>query len=234
MIRVLCILLSFLMMFGPGCGGKVMYEPAAPYLMLSAHMSNWGVSVPGQWSGKSWEIRSDGNYEMKVFYISGPEQTYEPTVYTGTLTAEELRQLCEACDCEWIDPKVKSDGCDGEAWTIEMYDPDGNVIHSSGEYGYIYGQKNLEAITRLLPHPELNRVLPKEATMKYFRTVTTSTTYEEMFMKLGPASYISGSGIIAYHWKMDDGSAATVTFFDNHVMTLVIARDGKVEEYIVW
>ena len=53
------------------------------------------------------------------------------------------------------------------------------------------------------------------------------------FRNIGPADYITGSGIITYHWKLDDGSVANATFnYDSRVMTLIIVKDGEASEMI--
>ncbi len=51
----------------------------------------------------------------------------------------------------WRTPGLDIQACDGEGWKIEMYGPDGTVIRSSGELGYIYGEQALETIASLLP-----------------------------------------------------------------------------------
>ncbi len=232
-LRVFCAVLSLLLVPAGIKSRTVTAEPAEPWLMLSARTSNWGQVCSGEWGGKSWSICSDGSYEMTVSYIQDRDFTWEPAVYTGTMTPEEFSRLRDACDCEWIDPEVNSDACDGQGWQILMFDPDGNVLRTSGEFGYIYGQKNVEAIIRLLPRPDLNPVYPRKADPEYFRTVTESTTYEEMIREIGPSDSISGSGIITYCWKLEDGSEAHVKFFDDRVMTLVIAMDGEMPEWIV-
>ena len=233
-LKLISVVLAFLSVFGGGNGGTVMYEPAEPYLMLSAHTSNWSGARIGDWSGTSWDIFSDGSYEMQVSCFHDMDEEYKPKVYTGTMTAKELRQLREACDCEWVDPEVHSHACDGQGWEITMFGADGNVIHSSGEYAYINGQKNLIAIVMLLPRPDREPAPQKKATLEYFRTVTESTTHDEIIRAIGPPDSMTGSGITTYHWELDDGASANVTFdIDNTVMTLIIVKDGKVSEWIV-
>lgn len=46
---------------------------------------------------------------------------------------------------------IEDMACDGEAWEIEYYDPDCRILNSSGDAGYIYGEKCLEKIISLLP-----------------------------------------------------------------------------------
>lgn len=39
---------------------------------------------------------------------------------------------------------------DGVAWKIDYYSTDGNILNSSGKLGYIYGEKLLEDIVKVL------------------------------------------------------------------------------------
>lgn len=68
-----------------------------------------------------------------------------------TLSKEDVKTLEALCNEMW--EESHSNANDGEAWKIQLYDEKENLIKSSGELGYIYGQKTLEAIVRLLPSP---------------------------------------------------------------------------------
>ena len=93
--------------------------------------------------------------------------------------------------------------------------------------------QSAETVTQPLPQPSPDSVYPKKADREYFRSVTETTTYDEILRDIGPADYINGSGIITYHWKLDDGSVANVTFnYDSQVMTLIIVKDGEASEMI--
>lgn len=235
--RALSILLAFFLAICSGGNDEpVMYEPAEPYLMLSAHTSNWGEACIGDWGGTSWEIYSNGSYEMTVHYIQDRDEIYEPDVYTGIMTREQFARLLDACDCRWMDPRVNSDACDGQAWMIDMYDADGNVIHTTGKLGYIYGQVKVETIISLLPRPDRDpkTVREKRATREYFLTVNGDTTYEDIVRAIGRENGITGSGIMTYHWDLDDGSVANVTFYTDRVMTVIISRDDETSETIYW
>lgn len=122
-----------------------------PYLLMYARTSNWDCICPGTWSGTSWEIYSDGSYEIRIGYVSDSDVTYGPVIRTGKMSLPEFAAFLLACDCEWIDPAICVDACDGQGWALEMYDIDGNVIHTTGGMGYIYGQENAERIAHMLP-----------------------------------------------------------------------------------
>lgn len=236
--RVFSILLAFFgVMSAGGNSDPVIYKSVEPYLMLSAHTSNWGEACIGDWGGTSWEIYSDGSYEMTVHYIQDRGEVYEPDVYTGFMTQSQFARLLNACDCVWMDPRVDSDACDGQGWSIDMFDADGNVIHTTGKLGYIYGQINVETIISLLPRPDWDgskSVQKKEATREYFQTVNETTTYEDIVRAIGPEDSKTGSGIPTLHWNLDDGSVARVTFYVDHVMTAVIVMDGEISEIAFW
>lgn len=51
----------------------------------------------------------------------------------------------------WRDPSIFVKAYDGVAWIIESYKENGTIEKTSGELGYIYGHRTLEAIVKLLP-----------------------------------------------------------------------------------
>lgn len=116
-----------------------------------------------------------------------------------------------------------------------MFGPNSNNVHTNEEPDDINDQQSVETINQLLPQPDLISAYPKKADLEYFRAVTESTTYEEIICDIGPADYITGSGIITYHWKLDDDLIANVAFnYNSQVLTLIIVKDGEVMKRIVW
>ena len=116
-----------------------------------------------------------------------------------------------------------------------MFGPNSNNVHMNGEPDDINDQQSVETINQLLSHPDPISADPKKADLEYFRAVTESTTYDEIICDIGPADYITGSGIITYHWKLDDDLIANVAFnYNSQVLTLIIVKDGEVMEGIVW
>ena len=70
----------------------------------------------------------------------------------GKMRMSSFEKMLAAMETDpWRTPGLDIQACDGEGWKIEMYGPDGTVIRSSGELGYIYGEQVLETIASLLP-----------------------------------------------------------------------------------
>ena len=116
-----------------------------------------------------------------------------------------------------------------------MFNTSNHAVNTDGEPDPNNEPQSAEAVTQSLPQPSPDTVYPKKTDRKYFRSVTETTTYDEILRDIGPADYITGSGIITYHWKLDDASVANVTFnYDSRVMTLIIVKDGEASEMIVW
>lgn len=151
--KVCCVLsLALVLMIALSACGECNFED--PYLLLVARTSNWDLICPGMWSGTTWQIYSDGSYEITVGYVSDRDQQYEPELRTGKLSPVEFAGLLLACDCEWVDPDYYVDACDGQGWKIDMFDAAGNVIHTTGNMRYIYGMANVERIIHMLPDDE--------------------------------------------------------------------------------
>lgn len=117
---------------------------------------------------------------------------------------------------------------------LMMFGPDNDLLHPSVGSDDIGDQRNVGSIISLPPQPCTYSAPLKKADLEYFQSVTGSTTYGEIIRDIGPADYITGSGIITYHWKLDDDSVANMTFFDDHIMTLVIVNGEGVSEWIIW
>lgn len=112
--------------------------------------------------------------------------------------------------------------------------PSSKALPTGDGSGNPRSQQSADPVSPTLSQPSANSAYPKKADLEYFRSVTEATTYKEVFRDIGPADYITGSGIITYHWNLDDGSVAKMTFYIDHVMTLFIVKDGKISEGIVW
>lgn len=115
-----------------------------------------------------------------------------------------------------------------------MFNTSNHAVNTDGESDPVNEPQSVETVTQSLSQPRPDTVYPKKADREYFRSVTETTTYDEILRNIGPADYITGSGIITYHWKLDDGSVANVTFnYDSRIMTLIIVKDGEASEMIV-
>ena len=126
-------------------------------LFLKAVEHNWSLHGPGDWNIVEWEIYYDHTYATKVSFIPKRDQkTYEsidvpPIINTGKLNHRAFSDLETLLKTKtWRDPKIVIHACDGVAWKIEYYSSDGKIINSSGKLGYIYGEKLLEDIVKLL------------------------------------------------------------------------------------
>ena len=135
-------------------------------LILKAEQHNWGLISNGDWEKVIWYIYSDRSYDMKSFsvptresvqdlYANNPQATGNLTDFyqkTGKMTQTVFDRLTKAMETEpWRNPSIGIAACDGVAWQIEQYSPDGSVKRSSGELDYIYGHQVLEAIAYSLP-----------------------------------------------------------------------------------
>ena len=131
------------------------------YLMLRAEIHNWGLMGPGDWSRTVWKVYSDMAYEITV--------AFRPDIYerrddiseicdkpiNGRMSSASFQKLKKALDKkQWRHLKERIRAFDGEAWKIDYYSPSGEVLNTSGELGYIYGEKHLEQLVRLLPLPD--------------------------------------------------------------------------------
>ena len=115
-----------------------------------------------------------------------------------------------------------------------MLGPHNYAVNTNGEPDDINNQQRVETISPILPQSTPVTAVSKKADREYFRSVTKSTTYEEILRDLGPADWITGSGILTYHWKLDDGSVANVTFnYESRVMTLIIVKDREASEELI-
>ena len=119
------------------------------YLLLEANRENWGLISEGDWASMSWKVYSDHTYSIRIGFV--PKQN--PSDYiqkSGTMRRDSFEKLCVAMDQDWSS-EIMSGGCDGEAWELKQYSPEGVVIRSNDELGYIYGQEVLEQIVKRLP-----------------------------------------------------------------------------------
>ena len=132
-------------------------------LLLLAEVQNWGLMRAPCWKSTTWRIYSDRSYVVESQFLSKPDEDEDQrlTMYSRPITKSQKRgkmrmnsfeKLLAAMETDpWRSPGLNNQACDGEGWKIEMYGPDGTVIRSSGNLGYIYGEKVLETIAGLLP-----------------------------------------------------------------------------------
>ena len=139
-------------------------------LLLKAVKHNWGMTQPGQWKSVTWKLYDDHTCFVQAVYLPrwdkdddfSEVQSIQDLLKKMEIHSRRVKMpgklfdsLCAELEKEpWRDPDLICHACDGEAWKIEQYSPDGNIIRSSGEMNYIYGHPILESITSLLPCAE--------------------------------------------------------------------------------
>lgn len=126
-------------------------------LFLKAVECNWSLHGPGDWNIVEWEIYYDHTYATKVSFV--PKYDHEthkkidvaPIINTGKLDEKTFSELETLLNAKiWRDPNLEIRAYDGEGWKIDYYSPEGEIINSSGEFGYIYGEKLLSDIVDVL------------------------------------------------------------------------------------
>lgn len=133
------------------------------YLLMLAEVHNWGLKCAPCWESTTWRVFSDRAYVVESQYMRKPDEdemqritSYAQLITTkkkrGKMRMSSFEKMLAAMETDpWRTPGLDIQACDGEGWKIEMYGPDGTVIRSSGELGYIYGEQVLETIASLLP-----------------------------------------------------------------------------------
>ena len=139
-------------------------------LLLKAVKHNWEMAHPGQWRSVTWKLYDDGNCLVRASFLPqwdkdgdfseaqslrGFLKRMEIHSRRVKMSGKQFERLCSELEKEpWREPDLLCHACDGEAWKIEQYSSDGNIIRSSGKMDYIYGHPVLESIAFLLPYSE--------------------------------------------------------------------------------
>ena len=126
-------------------------------LMLKATEYNWSLLGPEDWSEVEWEIYYDRTYRTKVSFVPKYDRETKKSIDTspieksGTMDEITFVALKSLINTKvWRDPNIEVHAYDGEVWKIDYYSTEGNIINSSGDTGYIYGEKLLIDIVNLL------------------------------------------------------------------------------------
>lgn len=137
-------------------------------LLLRASLHNWGMTIliHGDWKSTTWNIYDDGTYRIDTengivmsdresyeLLLKNPNTKFTKIKYSyGRMSPVRFDQLKEAIDRDpWIDPEIETTACDGVAWEITQYSPNGNVVRTNNGPVYIYGHRNMEQIVACLP-----------------------------------------------------------------------------------
>ena len=126
-------------------------------IILNAVEHNWSLHGPGDWDTVEWIIYYDHTYKTRVDFV--PEYDWKtnetinvaPIINTGKLDDKMFSDLEALLKTKaWRDPLIDIQACDGVAWKIDYYSFEGKIINSSGKLGYIYGEKLLGDIVKML------------------------------------------------------------------------------------
>jgi hypothetical protein len=126
-------------------------------IILNAVEHNWGRHGPGDWDTVEWVIYYNHTYETKVDFVAKYDWKTNKTINvpqiinTGKIddkTFSDLEALLKTK--AWRDPNIDIQASDGVAWKIDYYSSEGKIINSSGKLGYIYGEKLLGDIVKML------------------------------------------------------------------------------------
>ena len=144
-------------------------------LLLRAGLHNWGLicTSRGDWLTVTWYVHDDGSYDvasefgikrsdeecMRLFESHNSEELRKTDIklVSGLMKPDDFEKLKTAIFRDpWLEPDIESGGCDGVAWEIEQYAPDGTVERSNKGPDYIYGHRNLEYLVSCLPRTDLS------------------------------------------------------------------------------
>ncbi len=127
--------------------------------MLVAKKENWDFTYPDDWTSVTWVINYDMSYVIKINIkpeLEAWERDGFPTPITKDITGKmekgsftALKTILETD--QWRTPGLEIIACDGVAWKIDFYSIEGELLRSSGEIGYIYGEEVLGRIVNMLP-----------------------------------------------------------------------------------
>lgn len=73
-----------------------------------------------------------------------------------------------------------------------------------------------------------------DMTLKNFETVCIGMSFEEVINMVGIPQYHTGSGIIWDVYKLNDGSAVMLRFYDDVVVDMKIVPPTEVDSYIIY
>ena len=117
-------------------------------IMLVATEYNWGLHRSNDWSSVTWTVRYDGSYDVRTYY---GDETLPHRESHGELDKAPVNELRSILDTKPWRKNPPADACDGNAWEMKYFSPEGKKLNYSGKAGYIYGEKTLERIADLMP-----------------------------------------------------------------------------------
>ena len=128
--------------------------------MLVAEKHNWGLLGYGSWRSVTWIVNYDMSYTIVTEHNPKKEalkQDAYPFPVRNTFYGELKKDVFTALQNlletdQWRTPGLEIHACDGEAWKIDYYSVGGEILRSSGEVDYIYGEEVLQRIVGMLPN----------------------------------------------------------------------------------
>ena len=127
--------------------------------MLEAEKHNWGLIGYGIWRSVTWIVNYDMSYTIVTEHNSKKEAWEQEAfplpvrnTFYGELEKDVFTTLQNLLETDpWRTPGLEIHACDGEAWKIDYYSVGGEILRSSGEVDYIYGEEVLQKIVGMLP-----------------------------------------------------------------------------------
>ena len=117
-------------------------------IMLVATEYNWGLHRSNDWSSVTWTVRYDGGYDVRTYY---GDETLPHRESHGKLDKAPVNELRSILDTKPWRMNPPADACDGTAWEMKYFSPEGKKLNYSGKPGYIYREETLGRIAALLP-----------------------------------------------------------------------------------
>lgn len=131
-------------------------------LVFRAIKQKCGPTCQGEWSRAVWRIFDNRDYVVRIMFIPIWDEVKEGTPGRKSMTIlgnmdkksfSELKSLLQ--QRQWREPYSESGECDGVAWGIKYFPPDGELPNSSGKSDYTDGQELFERIVNLLPESDI-------------------------------------------------------------------------------
>ncbi len=110
-------------------------------LLFSAHSEDW--------SGQMWFDDGTGYAAGGTCYRIYDDGICESGCWQEKMSPELFARMQELFSGDFLCSKTHNEGNDGEAWSMILYDRNGNIIHETG-LGYIYNVPALEELVRIL------------------------------------------------------------------------------------
>lgn len=111
-----------------------------PGILATVRHSNWGMTYEDYWDSTDFTVYYDQTIERTEYYVvGGKDVKYTAKDYISADDFEDLEK-----NLQKVRPKhSSSEGADGDAWAIQVYDEEGKLTNSMPA-GYVYGVNLLE------------------------------------------------------------------------------------------